>query len=302
MKLGIKVGPREQSFHDLELTNAPYCEIWFNINEVSKYEPLFAFLAKRHIDVGLHFWGCLPDGTWTNFAYPDQALIDASLDLMRKTIDIAAQHKFQYVNIHPGTRTKTKIDFVREQFQLLTNPVDESISEQLFLEHAHKLHEYARQRGVVFTIETVPQREARGWYDPKARKNPMTIFELPVETLIKASQQGLWIANDFCHTAANKISDDRTEVWNFVKDTTKILAPQTRLIHVGFIVPPYNGTDFHDHLDNPLLDTDQAVPNKKELVELLKLFTDRDDVWLITEPLADHPKNFALLQKILAQT
>ncbi len=299
MKLGIKVGLWEESFHDLELTNAPYCEVWFNANEVSKYEQLFSFLKKRSIDVGLHFWGALPDGTWTNFVYPDSAIISASLNLMKKTIDIAAQNHFSYVNIHPGTRMKAKIDFVRQCVTPTGQPVDAATSEQLFLEHAQTLHEYATNRGVIFTIETAPLREAKQWSRQAGRLNPVHVYQLPADVLIKAANQGLWVANDFCHTAANKISDNRTEVWNFVEDITKTLAPQTKLIHVGFVVPPYNGTDFHDHLDNPLLDTDGAVPNKNELRHLLRLFKDRNDVWAIVEPVNDHPKNYFLLQKLL---
>lgn len=303
MKLGIKVGPQPNSFHDLEQTRAPYCEVWFNINEAPKYNELFSFLKKRSIDVGLHFWGSLPDGTWTNFAYPDQKLIEASLRLMHQTIDIASQNRFKYVNIHPGARIKMKIDFVRQEFQPLGKPVDMAVSEPLFFEYAQKLHEYARNRGIVFTVETVPPRGTRGWYDENARKNNDIVctYELPVTTLVVAARQGLWIANDLCHTAANNISDNRTDVANFVFETTKTLALQTRLIHVGFVVPPYNGTDFHDHLDNPLLDTDQAIPNKNELKQLLNLFGDRNDVWAIVEPVNDHPKNYLLLQKLLKE-
>ncbi len=299
MKVGIKVGANAQDIKNLELTNAPYCEVWFDINKASTYDELFAFIKKRDIDVGLHFWGCLPDGTWTNFAYPDDTLIKASLDLMRKTIDIAAQNHFQYVNIHPGTRTKTKIDFVNECFTLLADPVELSVSEQLFLEHAKALHAYAIERGVLLTIETVPQAESRGWYNPQARKNPMSIFQLPVDVLIAAARQGLWIANDFGHTAANVISSDRTAVFTLLSDATQTLASQTRLIHAGFVVPPYNGTDFHNTFDNPVFDTDQAVPNKKELKELLKLFRSRDDVWVIAEPSKDHPKNYHILKEIV---
>ncbi len=299
MKLGIKVGPQTDSIHDLELTNAPYCEVWFNINEENKYELLFEVLKKQKIDVGLHFWGCLPDGTYTNFAYPDTELINASLSLMRKTIDIAAQNHFQYVNIHPGARTKAKIDFINNSFEAMTDPANAAVSEQLFLEHAKSLHEYAAKQGVVLTVETVPLRVVHGWHDPEARKTPLTIHELPISVLVKAAQQGLWIANDLCHTAGNKISTDRTEVAKFVFDATKQLFGQTRLIHVGFLIPPYNGTDVHDELDNPLLDTNQAVPNKKELQELLKLFASRDDVWAIVEPSANHAKNFFLLQELI---
>lgn len=299
MKLGIKVGPQEQSIHDLEHTRAPYCEVWFNVNETDKYGNLFDYVIKQRLDVGLHFWGALADGTSPNIAYPDAGLIAASLALMQKTIDIAAQNHFQYVNIHPGTAIKAKVDFGKNEFVPMTDPVDQAVSEQLFLEHAKGLHEYGGRRGVVLTVETVPVRVARGWHNPDARKNPINIFELPVSTLIKASQQGIWIANDLGHTAGNVITNDRAEVFKFLSDTTQALFAQTRLIHVGFIVPPYAGADFHDMLDNPLLDTDQAIPNRNELAQLLKLFQNREDVWAIVEPLKDHPKNYQILKEIV---
>ncbi len=299
MKLGIKVGPQKESILDLELTRAPYCEVWFNINNAAGYDVLFSAIKKQHAEAGLHFWGCLPDGTAPNLAYPDNELITASMALMKKTIDIAAQNHFVYVNIHPGTRIKAAIDFVHERFTVLSQPVEQSVSEQLFLEHASILDAYGQQNGVVFTIETVPQRIARdGWSDRSGRKFTANIYELPVSTLITASHKGLSIANDLCHTAANKISNNRDEIANFVLDVTKRLAPQTRLVHVGFLVPPYNGTDFHDHLDNPLLETDDAIPNNNELKQLLKLFENRQDVWAIVEPASDHPKNYFLLQKL----
>lgn len=299
MKLGIKVGLQKQSFSDLEQTNTSYCEVWFNINDVSRYDPLFEFLKKKKIDVGLHFWGCLADNTWTNFAYPDTALINETLTLMRKTIDIAAKNRFQYVNIHPGTRTKTTIDLAAGLVRPCTNPVDLQTAESLFLEHATALHEYAKNRSVVFTVETVPPYEVKSWYDPNGRLEPINSYELGIETILKAADHKLWIANDLCHTAANTVSNHRTEIATFVTDVTKKLFSQTRLVHVGFLVPPYNGTDFHDHLDNPLLDTDKAVPNNQELKQLLQLFKNRDDVWAIVEPANDHPKNYFLLQKLV---
>lgn len=301
MKLGIKVGPQKDSFDDLVRTNAPYCEVWFNVNEASTYEELFDFIKKRHIDCGLHFWGQLDGNVAPNFAYPDAQLIRDSLDLMQKAIDIAAQNKFSYVNIHPGMAAKINVDFTKNQYTLLTKPVDPHISENLFLEHANGLHKYATNRGVVLTIETVPIRVTRGWDDHTARKenNIMNAYELPITTIEKAAKNGLWIANDLGHTAASIASDHRTDIANFVFETTKTLAPQTRLIHVGFVVPPYNGTDFHDHLDNPFLETDDAIPNKHELKQLLKIFARRDDVWAIVEPVNDHQKNYFLLQKLL---
>lgn len=80
------------------------------------------------------------------------------------------------------------------------------------------------------------------------------------------------------------------------------MAHATRLIHLGFLMPPYNGTDNHDTLENPALDTDQALPNKQQMLQLLKCFKNRDDVWILTEPNGRHAQNYFLAQKILAES
>lgn len=300
MKLGIKVGPKQDSFIDLDRSGAPFCEVWYDATKPDDYTELFDGLKKRHIETGLHYWGALPDGTWTNLAYPDTNLIDQTLRLMKQTIDAAARHKFVYVNIHPGTAAKVQIDFQAQAFKLLSEPVLMNQAQTLFLEHAHALHDYATRQGVVLTVETVPLMDMNGWYNgASGRDNPIDIYELPVSTHIKAASQGLWIANDFCHSAANTITDRADAVWTALHALTKTLAPQTRLIHLGFIVPPYNGCDFHDHLDNPLLDTDTAIPNKKQMIELLKLFATRDDMWMLVEPVSDHVKNYHLAHELL---
>lgn len=255
MKLGIKVGPQKTSLSDLEDTRASFCEVWFDINRLPEYDNLFEYIRRHGIDTGLHYWAALPDGTWTNLAYPDGKLIAATATLIRKTIDIAAIHRFSYVNIHPGCAAKIGIDFARQEFRLLSDPVDPDIAESVFLEQARKLHGYAVNRGIVLTFETVPLRVTQNFQEGGPRIHPLNIFELPLSTLIHAAQLKLWIANDLVHTAANLITDDPGAVWNFLYQMSKRLLPQTRLLHIGFLVAPYNGTDFHDSLNNPMFDT-----------------------------------------------
>src|SRR3989344_5773564 len=108
MILGIKVGPNKNSFLDLELTGAPFAEVWFNINRADEYTELFAELKRRKMQVGLHFWGILDGGISASFGYPDQFVLDNSAALVKETIDIAARNTFQYVNIHPGSRAIVK--------------------------------------------------------------------------------------------------------------------------------------------------------------------------------------------------
>ncbi len=303
MTLGIKVGPQKQSFIDLAQTNAPFAEVWFNISRADDYAELFAELKRRRMRVGLHFWGALPDGTWTNLSYPDAHLVESSMSLIRQTIDIAARHNFQYVNIHPGCAARVGIDFDATRMELRSAPIPFTHAIPLFVENATKLHEYARDRGIVFTVETVPSRVVIGWYDDAARNDPtkiMNVYELPVEAIEAAAKAGIWVANDFNHTAAIVQSDPKA-LWRHLWDKTVALVPRTRLIHLGFLTPPFNGTDFHNTLDNPILDTNQSVPNKTQMMELLRLFNDRDDVWVLTEPKDNHTKNYFLAQKILEE-
>lgn len=303
MTLGIKVGPQRQSFIDLEQTNAPFAEVWFNISKVDDYSALFDELKRRKMQIGLHFWGALADGTWTNIAYPDRHLINESLTLMKQTVDIAERHAFQYVNIHPGCAARVGIDFEGNSQDLRSDPVPFEQSIPIFVENARVLHDYAKTRGVVFTVETVPSRVVNGWYDDAARQDPnniINVYELPVDAIVAAARAGLWVANDFSHTAAIT-KNNRGVLWRYLREKTLALAGRTRLVHLGFLTPPFNGTDFHNALDNPLLDTDQTVPNKKEMIELLRLFRGRDDIWLLTEPNGRHIENYFLAQKILTE-
>ena len=302
MILGIKVGPNKNSFLDLELTGAPFAEVWFNINRADDYNELFAVLKRRKIQVGLHFWGILNDGICAGFGYPDKPILDQSAMLVKKTIDIAAQNAFQYVNIHPGSRAIVKMDLDRMDYPYVSKPVPLPQAQAIFLEHVIILDQYAKSRNVVLTVETVSTRvQKTDWHNPISRLNPIDSYQLPVASIQAAAENGISIANDFGHTAASVITNNPEKIWNFLQEKTVVLAPYTRLIHLGYTVPPYNGTDFHDHLDNPLFQTNQAIPNKQQMIELLKLFGKRDDVWILIEPNGRHAENYFLAQKILEE-
>lgn len=296
MILGIKVGPDKQSFRDLAQTNAPFAEVWFNVARIDEYTELFDALKHRKMQVGLHFWGALPNGTCTNIAYPDNAVLGQSLAMMKRTIDIAAQNEFQYINIHPGSRAIVIVDLLKVQFRLKSKPVDLAVSQALCIENSLDLHTYAARKGVIFTVETLPNRITND-----SRQNPVNIFELPMSVIEKLAEKGISIANDFGHTAATLITENPNSIWQHLKDKTTSLLQYTRLIHLGYTIPPYNGTDFHDHLDNPLFQTNQAIPNKQQMIYLLKLFQNRDDVWVLVEPNGRHSENYFLAQKIIAE-
>jgi hypothetical protein len=300
MKLGIKVGPNPSSFHDLDITNPDMCEVWFDVNRKDEYADLFTKLKTMHIDVGLHFWGVLPDETWANIAYPDKTLNDASYALIEKTIDIAASHGFKYVNIHPGQRARISLNLSTYTFIVLAPPVDERIATENFLTHATRLSEQARNLGVTLTVETVPARVKNNHRrDANTYTDVMDVYELGLYAIRQTAHAGIAIANDFCHTAASFIDADRTHVWRNVLQTTTDLAAQTRLLHLGFLIPPYNGTDFHGDLDHPAFGTSEAIPNASEFITMLKLFANRPDVWALVEPETDHIKNYLLAKNYI---
>lgn len=302
MTLGIKVGPQRQSFLDLRETNAPFAEVWFNIARTDEYNELFDELKRRKMQVGLHFWGVLDGGISPGFGYPDSSILKGSSDVIKKTIDIAAANIFQYVNIHPGSRAVVKMDLERMDYPYVSDPIPLPQAQDLFLEEVTKLHQYARDRNIVLTVETVSRLlQKTDWYNPESRLKPMDIYQLPVASVQAAADRGIAVANDFVHTATDPASDNPQNIWKFLYSTTQTLAPATRLIHLGFLVPPYNGTDNHDTLENSMLTTDQALPNRHQMIQLLKCFKNRDDVWILVEPNGHHAENFRLAQKILGE-
>ena len=72
----------------------------------------------------------------------------------------------------------------------------------------------------------------------------------------------------------------------------------TKLLHIGFIIPPYNGTDYHSCLYYDEFKTETAVPNYNETKQLLKMFINRDDVGVLVEPEKDHVGNFESLKQM----
>ena len=302
MKLGIKVGPQKQSILDLEETNAPFAEVWFRIDKKDDYDELFSYLRKKKVDTGLHFWGLTREGIVPTLTHDNPSLLQESMDLIIQTIDIASLNNFSYVNIHPGFRRRIGCEYT----DLIFSSLDDHIVPQEqatihFLDCIDRLTAYGAEKNVLLTVETTPIRLQTGsLHDTKNRHSVQDFSEysyidLPTDTLHFA------IANDFGHTAARTISEHAKPVWDLLYKKTIEYAPMTRLLHVGYIIPPYNGTDYHDQLDNPMVETPDAIPNKNQMIELLKLFANRDDVWALVEPNGQHPKNYFLAQKLLAE-
>jgi hypothetical protein len=301
MKLGIKVAPNNTSKQDLEQTHASFTEVWFNILEKDRYNDLFTILHAYAPHSGLHFWGALANGYMTSIAYPDTAVIRESMQLIRDTIDIASNHGFSYVNIHPGTRTLYTMNYQLQQYAVHTPCVPVNVAEPIFLENMVELTHYAQNHGILLTVETVPCRSANNWLKTNGRTDPIDLGELPIESLVHAQALGIAIANDFGHTAAFIPDATSDQTWDHLHTYTALLAAATRLIHIGFLIPPFNGTDCHDMLQNPLFETSHAIPNHEQILSLFRMFTHRPDIYALVEPREDHAGNYVLAKKLLIE-
>lgn len=299
MKLGIKVAPGTAWKSNIEASRPRMVEIWYNASRPADYDEMFAYLSTEGMDIGLHYWGALPNQILTNISYPDSNVAKPSLELMYGTIDVAAKHKCVYVNVHPDLYSLLSVNFDTMDIRVASEQANQETMNSTFIERITALHTYARSKGVVLTVETVPMRDTPSWKPDRDRSTAIDIHQMPMGVFLDLATRGIAIANDFSHTASNVISDDRRTIWRYLYDTTKALAPATQLIHLGFIVPPYNGVDFHDSLENTVLDTPDAIPNKKQMIDILKLFKNRDDIWILVEPKTDHVKNYFLAGEIL---
>lgn len=300
MKLGIKIAPGNDWTRDIEATHPAFVEIWYDPSCPADYDGIFSYLRKNKIDAGLHFWGTAY-GFMANTSYPDPKISRASMALIQSTINTAARHNLSYVNMHPDLYALLKVNLETLVIRVASAPADPVHMEETFVAHAQELSDYAASKNVLLTVETVPMRDTRSWKPDRDRTQVYDIHQPNPRMYQKLASSRVAIANDIGHVVCDCISDDRGRVLRYLFQTTKTLAPATKLIHLGFIVPPYNGVDFHDTLENPILSTTQAIPNTSEMIELLKIFKDRDDVRILVEPRENHVKNFFLAREILRQ-
>lgn len=299
MKAGIKIGLRDYK-EKIPVTKATICEVYFRFDKKDQYFDLFKMLNDRNITAGVHFWSVLPGNILYNLSYPDEKIRNQTVNQIKETVDLVSNNKLKYVNVHPGNYRLVGLNLDEEFFVDLGKEVPEKEGKAALFDNVRHLTDYARQKGVLFLTETVPSRYNMHWYNDQTRLKPVNLKDPSVNTLIELSKEGNFITNDFCHTIADEVSDDTNYLFDKLRQKTIALAPKTKLIHLNTSRPPFNGTDTH----NGVLDEDfllNVLPNRNQIIELLGLFKNRNDVWLIPEPLEKHEENFQSLQKIVDQ-
>lgn len=297
MKLGIKVAGNPDDVDRLEKTGAKHCEVRFIVEEAEKFADLLGYIQQHNIQPNFHHWAAF-DGILANPAAPGE-LGEQTIETIRETIDIAAKYNAGYVVIHPGHTKKNIVNHEQEYIRPVETIATEEEAVRLILKRIPSLANYAEKKGLLLLTETVPAYDPEKWMTAEGRINRVDIGKLPFAIIEKLASRGYAIANDFEHTACDMQSESHTKVFSYLYQKTKILAQQTKLLHLGYIVPPYNGTDYHGNLSDPEFASEEALPNKEEMFKLLQIFNSRDDLWIIPEPATDHIGSYRVAQELL---
>jgi len=306
MNPGIKVGPTDgiqilkQSGSSRAQRGAKYCEIYHRLDWQKKYLPLFEFLNKNKINFGLHFWAMVDEKYFPNLLSSDNNIAQQTFQLIKKTIDIASKFNAYYVNFHPESYNDAFLDLDNQKIKVIKKNFNKEQQFENLVKYLKKINQYAKKKQIVPFIETVPKFMPTDFKKiKKGRLNPQKAIGLETEGYLKLSKMGFPICLDFGHTMGQLITGDREKLFNYLYNTAKKLKKSIGLIHVTTNAPPFNGTDSH----NGVLEKDfqqGVVPNKKQLIKLLKLFKDKN-VWLIPEPpKGEMLQNHYALKKIVS--
>lgn len=283
MKIGVKLGPENASIV-LPQTSPDCAEVWFRLDWAARYDKTFGELRTRNIPFGLHYWYVLENNIEPNLAYELDGIAEKTEQSMRETIDIAGKVGATYVNIHPGSYSLRELNLDERQMKTIhSTRIAQTEGNASIEKRAKRLHEYAGLTNVLFIVETLPRNELSHWRDESGRDNVHSGDSVALDVLEKLGKDGLFLNNDFGHTIAQCLSERPDEIYQYILDWTRKLAPSTKLIHLNTVRPPFNGTDSH----NGVLPEDfklGVVPNREQLLELLRIFKDREDVWIIPEP------------------
>lgn len=308
---GFKIGLRDWK-EKLELTHPKFVEVYFRVDKIKEYETMFDYLRAHQIKFGLHFWGVLKSGIEPNLLSRHKWIQNQSYFLMQEAIKIGVEANAVYVNFHPGALRERIIDLDKNTYQLakLKETEFEEGRENL-LKNAKRLQDsvgddlqvvpqdgQTRRSVPTIIFETLPTNSPIVWTAPRGPNNMIIAKQCPIEFYEDLARAGFAIANDFGHTTASSVGARRAVPLQHLQYWTKTLARSTKLIHCNLTLPPFDGIDTH----SGLLPEDFAkdtLPNKEELLELLKIFKDREDVYILNEPEDRHVENYHALVAIL---
>lgn len=300
MNLGIKSGPdnwRDKLQNDLQIR---YTEVFFDLAQLDAYGPLFAWLRADGVAASLHASTVLDGGLQPNLATDDEDVRRASVTLLQRTIDVAAEWGMRYVVVHPGSYRNWGVRDGRTYRYAHATPPERG--EQLLREELLRLSAYGRARGVVPLAETMPAYDYLS-YEPVNRAQTVDVGFPSYTVLRSLAESGVELCVDLAHLHAEVLvrapRDDGDEL---LIDAATALAPYTRTVHISTTVPPLNGTDSH----TGFLAQDYArgaVPTREQLLTWLRLFPD-PELWVIPEPWGGaevHLANHLVLREWLEQ-
>jgi len=272
-----------------------FVEIYFRVDKISEYSSMFSFLEKNKIKSGLHFWGVLKSGIEPNLLSRHKWIQNQSVMLMQSVIKAASIHKCVYVNVHPGALKERVLDLDKSEFKMADLP--ETTYEEgrkNLMENALRLKKISEKYGVMLTFETLPTNSPIKWLILRGKDNLLIAKQCPIEFYEDLIQNGYFVANDFGHTSASVVvgagfapaqgraqgaplqQNNRDIVLNHLVEWTTKLAANTRLIHCNLTLPPFDGVDTHLGLQ-PADFAKDSLPNRAELIELLRIFKERDN-------------------------
>jgi len=316
MIIGFKTGPETWSEGQqiVKKHGATFCEIWFNILRADEYVEPLAWLKNHGVNIGLHYWGMI-DTLKPNYATTNTEVRTRTLKQMKDCIDLGASYEASYVNVHPSARMLETLDVDSgKQGPLLDTKAQESTYKELLLAGSAELQAHAASRGVTLTIETLPGRENYDRNDRTANYNPGNPTLTDCQEI---TQAGCYLANDVTHTASAvapscPVDSQRACMTETLLSFTTTTAAATKLIHANTcllytsdaaderssMVEPFDGTDTHDGVRDIDFEND-VFPGAALLKQILSMFRQREDVFVIPEPKADMEQNYFALTNIL---
>jgi len=301
MIIGFKTGPRswEEGKLIVDQEGGAMCEVWFDYNLAGEYDEMFEWLQSRNVGIALHYWGVAKGNIKPNLATHHAEVRDEIMEQIKRTIDIGSSINCAYVNIHPGARRLEIIDFANQRQSLTDHevtPPDQAA--QLVTNGALELHQYAVDKNVILTVESLPGREAQNF---GTRGDLYDSGNTTLETMAKMGQAGVYLANDITHTAGALAMavDSDDEIWPGLYDYSQATSAATKLVHLNTLMPPHNGADTHDGIRDE--DFEAGVwPAKDQVLDILKLFSDRDDVHVVLEPRQHMQENYRALVSMVS--